>query len=1031
MYLMTCTRPDVAYPLSILARYVAPGRHRPEHMAAAKRVLRYLCSTSGLGLVLGERRPVVLTGHADASWADDQATQRSSQGYTFSLGSGSVSWRSTRSSSVLGSSCEAEIYAGAMAAQELRWLTYLLTDLGEQPRAPPQRGQLRLAYVASQANTADVFTKALPPGDHQRFCTMLACFALLDWSCDLLFSPTLPMGVSSGLHVAYQRFKMLDHFDAILQQQKRGEKFLVLGTPKYCHDDVLKDFLTTFDKYFDQGVGGDDAGEGEEMDNLEQHGPVAEDTGAPPVIDAEIVELGALVADGVRIGLRSLNVVGELEEEVQMAERKNTVVYQRREARTKKMYDQGGEACKEEEANHREEQKPEGGGEEREEVRNVECENEEMRLKEEEEWKMEEDRRVERKMEEKRQRDERERKMLESEEPEARKKEAREEERERKRLESEEREAREKEAREKEERERKRLDSEEREACEKEAREEERESKMLESEEREARKKEAREEEREGKRLESEDGKVVGVMIKLLGTGLAKKTIGGSSSQDKLVGERVKRVERYRVFKEAKGGCEEASDHIAAIRRVHTMPELMRRLTLVARNVATILSEQTVRFSDCMAEIRQFASQMQGRDLRYLQDYDDLTREYYVLKDSVVRERDELVQLRTALLTATAEARAAAADAGRVPATAVVGTLEEKFAGFFDTVVERLKESDSPEIPISAAQQVMERFAATPDSEANVEGEAGAGVVDLNLSGPDEYAKEVDRGERVAQEKRKEEYKKRVREEQAKEAERAERAAQEKRKAEDEKRVREEHAKEAERAERAAEEKCKADEEKRVHEEQAKEAEQAERAAQEKRKAEDKKSVREERAKEAERAERAAEEKRKKAEEDKRLREEQVKALKVAKEKRVGALKRQMELQAERERMQTQMEKLAKLEEAAKDEMERQQEELEAQKEKMEKERQQIAATDVEGVTGQEQGGDAILSMVPTVGILHVVPADPRQPLEIVDLAGDGESIDLTVQADLESQPHSKKPRRDQTAHNVNGEADSESVAES
>ncbi|CAI7844824.1 unnamed protein product [Closterium sp. NIES-54] len=74
MYLMTCTRPDLAYPLSILARYVAPGRHRPEHMAAAKRVLRYLCSTSGMGLVLGGRSPVVLTGHADASWADDQAT---------------------------------------------------------------------------------------------------------------------------------------------------------------------------------------------------------------------------------------------------------------------------------------------------------------------------------------------------------------------------------------------------------------------------------------------------------------------------------------------------------------------------------------------------------------------------------------------------------------------------------------------------------------------------------------------------------------------------------------------------------------------------------------------------------------------------------------------------------------------------------------------------------------------------------------------------------------------------------------------
>ncbi|CAI7919993.1 unnamed protein product [Closterium sp. NIES-53] len=228
MYLMTYTRPDLAYPLSILARYVAPGRHRREHMTAAKRVLRYLCSMSGMGLVLGGQSLVVLTGHADASWADDQATQRSSQGYTFSLGSGSVSWRATRSSSVLNSSCEAEIYAGAMAAQELRWLTYLLTNLGEPPRSPPvlyvdnkamlalcreqrlehrtkhialryflarelqQRGQLRLAYVASEANTADVFTKALAPCDHQRFCTQLGLVLVL---------PHLLSGELSGLHL--------------------------------------------------------------------------------------------------------------------------------------------------------------------------------------------------------------------------------------------------------------------------------------------------------------------------------------------------------------------------------------------------------------------------------------------------------------------------------------------------------------------------------------------------------------------------------------------------------------------------------------------------------------------------------------------------------------------------------------------------------------------------------------------------------------------------------------------------------------
>ncbi|CAI7823296.1 unnamed protein product [Closterium sp. NIES-53] len=148
MYLMTCTRPDLAYPLSLLARYVAPGRHRKVHWDASKRVLRYLCSTSGMGPTLGGRARVVLTGHADAFWVDDLATQWSSQGYTFSLGSGSFSWRSTRSSSILRSSCEAEIYARAMAAQELRWLTYLLTDLGEAPRSPP------VLYVDNKAMLA-------------------------------------------------------------------------------------------------------------------------------------------------------------------------------------------------------------------------------------------------------------------------------------------------------------------------------------------------------------------------------------------------------------------------------------------------------------------------------------------------------------------------------------------------------------------------------------------------------------------------------------------------------------------------------------------------------------------------------------------------------------------------------------------------------------------------------------------------------------------------------------------------------------
>ncbi|CAI7795288.1 unnamed protein product [Closterium sp. NIES-54] len=126
---------------------VEPSDPYPE-LVGCLMVLRYLCSMSVKGLVLGGRGLVVLTGYVEASWVDNLAMQRSSKGYTFSLGSSSVSWRSTCLSSVLSSSCEAEIYARAMAAQELRWLTYLLTELGERPRSPP------VLYVDNKAMIA-------------------------------------------------------------------------------------------------------------------------------------------------------------------------------------------------------------------------------------------------------------------------------------------------------------------------------------------------------------------------------------------------------------------------------------------------------------------------------------------------------------------------------------------------------------------------------------------------------------------------------------------------------------------------------------------------------------------------------------------------------------------------------------------------------------------------------------------------------------------------------------------------------------
>ncbi|CAI7923588.1 unnamed protein product [Closterium sp. NIES-53] len=64
------------------------------------------------------------------------------------------------------SSCEAEIYAGAMAAQELRWLTYLLTDLGERPRSDCHtRSSLTSAIAGRGLATISKAERFAPPGE--------------------------------------------------------------------------------------------------------------------------------------------------------------------------------------------------------------------------------------------------------------------------------------------------------------------------------------------------------------------------------------------------------------------------------------------------------------------------------------------------------------------------------------------------------------------------------------------------------------------------------------------------------------------------------------------------------------------------------------------------------------------------------------------------------------------------------------------------------------------------------------------------
>ncbi|CAI7867996.1 unnamed protein product [Closterium sp. NIES-53] len=266
---VTC-RPDLSYSASQLATYLK--KPEAEHMVELDRTLHYFVSTPTIGLTYykGETTTTKLIGYVDADHAGDSDNRRSRTGYVYRLEPiGPISWQSSKQELIalssaeaeyitlcsatkeglylrelleeaklaelpnfthgapvirawgslpalfLSSSCEAEIYAGAMAAHELRWPTYLLTNLGERPCSSPvlyvdnkamialcqehrlehrtkhialryflarqlrQRGQLRITYVATRANIADIFTKALQSGDHERFCTVLGLMPFL------------------------------------------------------------------------------------------------------------------------------------------------------------------------------------------------------------------------------------------------------------------------------------------------------------------------------------------------------------------------------------------------------------------------------------------------------------------------------------------------------------------------------------------------------------------------------------------------------------------------------------------------------------------------------------------------------------------------------------------------------------------------------------------------------------------------------------------------------------------------------------
>ncbi len=206
MYLVVCTRPDIAYAVCALARYSqAPTL---EHWNAAKRILRYLYGTRTMGLCYNKHSSGEVTGYADADWGGCVNTRKSTTGYVFVRNGGAISWQSKLQDVVALSSVEAEYIAASEATKEAVWLRRMMDDFGygmrrvqmhgdnqgtlsliknnqisrrtkhidiryHFVRSRVEAGDVTFQYCATENMLADIFTKPLPERGYTPFRMLL------------------------------------------------------------------------------------------------------------------------------------------------------------------------------------------------------------------------------------------------------------------------------------------------------------------------------------------------------------------------------------------------------------------------------------------------------------------------------------------------------------------------------------------------------------------------------------------------------------------------------------------------------------------------------------------------------------------------------------------------------------------------------------------------------------------------------------------------------------------------------------------
>ncbi|GKE40312.1 putative retrotransposon protein [Tanacetum coccineum] len=129
MYVVRCTRPDVAFAQNITSRF----QQNPSdlHWTTVKNILKYLRNTKDMFLVYkGDlKQELRVSCYTDAGYLTDADDLKSQTGYVFVLNGDDADWKSSKQSIFATSSAEAEYIAAYDASKEAVWVRKFISRL--------------------------------------------------------------------------------------------------------------------------------------------------------------------------------------------------------------------------------------------------------------------------------------------------------------------------------------------------------------------------------------------------------------------------------------------------------------------------------------------------------------------------------------------------------------------------------------------------------------------------------------------------------------------------------------------------------------------------------------------------------------------------------------------------------------------------------------------------------------------------------------------------------------------------------------